>query len=81
VGLQTSESLWESTVWVEGWNQPLAERLFAVADDGGKFGKLVQLIWLEEWLDLLLIRVGLPVCGEPSSFFDNLSFADIFSRR
>ena len=38
VGLQTSESLWESTVWVEGWNQPLAERLFAVADDGGGSG-------------------------------------------
>jgi len=52
-----------------------------MVNDGGKFGKLVQLIWLEERFDLLLIRVGLPACGKPPSFFDNLSLADIFSRR
>jgi len=44
MGPQTSELLWESTVWVAGWNQPLAEWLFAMVTDGGKFGKLVQLI-------------------------------------
>ena len=48
-----------------------------MANNGGEFEKLAQLIRLQERLDLLLIGVGLSARDESPGFFDNLPLTDI----